>query len=67
MTPRIMSDEELKRFLKKIEVEAVKIDHLYGPSGTCLACVACEYVTDRCWLCEHCVSCCTYNVKNILD
>jgi hypothetical protein len=65
--PKIMSEKELKIFLKKIKVEATKIDHLYRPSGTCLACVACEYVTDRCWLCEHCVSCCTFYVENILD
>ena len=67
MSRIIMTDKELKSFLKKLEVDSSKIDHLYGPSGTCLACVACDYVTNRCWLCEHCVSCCTYNVKNIVD
>ena len=64
---RIMSDKEMKSFLKKIEVDVSKIDHLYGLSGTCLACVACKYMTDCCWLCKHCVSCCTCNVKHIFD
>jgi hypothetical protein len=62
-----MSDKELQTFLKKIKVDVLKIDHLYRPSGICLACVACNYVTDRCWLCEQCVSCCEFNVRNIAD
>jgi hypothetical protein len=67
MPPKIMSDEELRYFLKKIKVDVLKIDHLFGPSGTCRSCVACDYVTELCWLCKQCVSCCEFNVKNISD
>ncbi len=65
--PKILSDVELKSLLRELHVDVSKLEHLYDKSGTCLSCVECEYVTERCWLCERCVSCCTFNFNNIVD
>jgi len=46
--PRLLSDSELKSFLKELHADVSKIEHLYAESGTCLSCVECEYVTERC-------------------
>lgn len=67
MAKKIMTDEELKMFLKKLKVDVLKIDHAYRPSETCLSCISCDYVTNRCFLCEQCITCCKLNVKNIAD
>jgi hypothetical protein len=69
MSNKIKSDDELKHFLKENNINILNIIHKYEPNERCAsyACVSCDYVTLRCWLCDQCISCCSYNVSLIED
>ncbi len=64
---KIKSDEELKTFFKQCNVNVMNIIHKYEQNINQYryACVSCDYVTVRCWLCNQCVSCCTRNVDRL--
>ena len=64
----IKSDQELKLFFKEKKINVLKILHKYEQNklGHSYACVSCSYTTVRCWLCDQCISCCTFNV-NLLE
>ena len=65
LNANIMNDVELKLFLKKINVDVLRLDHAYRPGTGTLACITCDYVLVRCWLCDQCLYCCKENTKNI--
>ncbi len=60
---KIKSDEELKEFLIKHEIN-MKIIHRFE-SVRFLICKSCDYTTNICWLCDQCVTCCLYNVDQL--
>ncbi len=55
---KILSDEELKHLLKRLNIDVKSVDHAYSPNPIARACVTCDYTVARCWLCDQCVSCC---------
>jgi hypothetical protein len=61
---KIMSDKELKEFLKTI-TDVLKIDHTFEPTAL-RACVTCFYIVQVCWLCDQCISCCKWNVDQLV-
>ena len=62
---KIMSDVELRIFLKQIDVNVLKIDHSFDGNQV-RACVTCNYVVRRCWLCDQCKCCCDWNVAKLV-
>jgi hypothetical protein len=67
MTRRVFSDEELKLFLQEKNIDVLKILHRYEANvwQRSLACKSCDHVTLRCWLCDRCSSCCSYNTEKL--
>lgn len=58
-TCNVMTDVELKVFLKNKNINVLDILHTYkiGLEGVCHGC---DYYVKKCWLCEQCISCCNY-------
>ena len=69
MKNKIKSDDELKLFLREHKINVLHIIHNYEANARCAsyACASCDYITVRCWLCDQCISCCSYNVAMIED
>ena len=69
MSTKIKSDEELKQFFKEHNINVLNIIHKYEQNNRCVSysCISCDYVTIRCWLCDQCISCCSYNVSLLED
>jgi hypothetical protein len=65
MKNKIMSDIEFRIYLDKINVNVLKIDHYFDADKE-RACVSCDYVVPRCWLCDQCKSCCEWNVRQLV-
>ena len=65
MKKKLLSDIEFRVFLEKIKVNVLKIDHLFEGNKV-RACVTCDYVVERCWLCDQCKYCCDWNVKQLV-
>ena len=67
MKSYVKSDNELKLYFKTCKVDVLKIVHKYEINALkkSYACVSCDYVTLRCWLCDQCKSCCLANVEKL--
>ncbi len=60
---KVMSDIDLKLFLKRINVDVKAVDHAFRPIKNTLACVTCDYVLSRCFLCDQCIACCKASTR----